>query len=136
MACVDTTVLLDLVGRGGRKARQAALAKLRELLFREERLLTTRFNAAELYVGIHKAQDPQEEQLRVRGALRVFGILRFNDAAAREYGRVTAYLHRIGRPVGDMDVLIAATALVAGQRLVTRNAKHYRDIPGLVVEGY
>jgi predicted nucleic acid-binding protein len=42
----------------------------------------------------------------------------------------------IGRPAGDMDTLIAAIALAHGQRLVTRNPKHFADVPGLIVESY
>jgi predicted nucleic acid-binding protein len=42
----------------------------------------------------------------------------------------------LGRPAGDMDVLIAATALTAGQVLVSDNASHFADIPELLVETY
>jgi len=136
VACADTTLLLDLAGRGGRRARRSALAKLRELQAEQRPLLTTCFNAAELYVGIHKARDQAEERRRVEGTLRAFRIIPFTDAAAREYGRLTAHLHRIGRPVGDMDVLIAATTMAAGEPLITRNAEHFAMIPGLVVEEY
>lgn len=35
-----------------------------------------------------------------------------------------------------MDALIAATTLAAGEYLLTRNASHFADIPGLEVEEY
>ena len=35
-----------------------------------------------------------------------------------------------------MDVLIAATAMAYGHTLITRNPKHFRHIPHLIVEEY
>jgi predicted nucleic acid-binding protein len=35
-----------------------------------------------------------------------------------------------------MDVLIAATAMVHGHSLITRNVRHFRHIPHLLVEDY
>jgi len=36
----------------------------------------------------------------------------------------------------DTSFLIAATALVAGESLVTANPTHFRNIPGLTVDTY
>lgn len=63
-------------------------------------------------------------------------ILEFDDAAARVFGRITAYLQTQGTPRGDMDVLIASVAVVHGERIVTRNTKHFEGLPGLLVETY
>jgi predicted nucleic acid-binding protein len=49
------------------------------------------------------------------------------DEAARHYDS----RRRIGRPVGDMDVLIAAFCIVNGYTLVTHNTKHFDDIAEL-----
>jgi tRNA(fMet)-specific endonuclease VapC len=56
--------------------------------------------------------------------------------AARLFGQITAYLQTIGKPAGDMDVLIAATAMVSNHILITRNSKHFMNIPELMVEEY
>ena len=136
MACVDTTLLLDLAGRGGQAARHRAMKKLRELIDRGEPLFTTRFNVAELHVGIHRSDDSREEASRVAAVLAPFAIIEFDDIAAQLFGRITAHLRRLGRPAGDMDVLIAATAMAAGEGLVTANPSHFSDIPDLAVEGH
>ena len=99
-------------------------------------LATTRFNVAELYVGVSRSRCPPEDEKAVRTLLSEFEILEFNDAAARLFGFITGFLQQIGKPAGDMDVLIAATALVSGHTLITRNARHFRYIPHLVVEEY
>jgi len=108
--------------------------KLRELVDRGESLVTTRFNVAELYVGVCRSDHPDHEEKAVAAILEDIGVLEFDDRSARVFGLVTAHLQRIGRPAGDMDVLIAATALAAGEGLVTLNPSHFADIPGLTVE--
>ena len=135
MACLDTTLLIDLVSRSfGR--REKAVRKIEELAERGEELVITRFNLAELYVGIARSARPREEEEAMRACLSEFEILEFNDAAARIFGSMTGFLQQIGRPAGDMDVLIAATAMTHGHSLITRNPKHFRHIPNLIVEEY
>lgn len=136
MACADTTLLLDLGGRGGKRGRRRALAKLRDLIGRGEPLFTTRFNVAELHVGVYRSNDPGKERERVDAVLEVFGVLEFDEVAAQLFGQITAHLQARGRPTGDMDVLIAATAMASGQCLVTANPAHFGDIPQLEVEAH
>ncbi len=49
------------------------------------------------------------------------------DIAAHEYAR----LRKIGRPVEDADLLIAAYCIQTGATLVTNNAKHFEGIEHL-----
>jgi predicted nucleic acid-binding protein len=135
MACLDTTMLIDLAGRSAR-LRKRAFTKLKELVRRDETLVTTRFNVAELYVGIARSDNPGAEEKAVRSLIADFGILEFDDKAAWLFGRLTAHLLDIGQSAGDMDVLIAATAMAAGHSLITRNISHFVNIPELVVEQY
>jgi tRNA(fMet)-specific endonuclease VapC len=117
-------------GAGGAQAR------LSELVERGEPLFTTRFNVAELHVGVHRSDNPAKERKRVDAVLDVFGVLEFDDAAAQLFGQITAHLQASGRPAGDMDVLIAATAMASGQCLVTANPAHFGDIPQFDVEAH
>lgn len=136
MACLDTTFLIDLARRGPSSGKDRARTKRRELADRGEALLTTRFNVAELYVGVWRSLDPEREQRAVAAVLDGVRVLEFDDSAAVLFARITAHLQKLGRPAGDMDVLIAATALAANEMLVTRNAEHFTDIPGLRAETY
>ncbi len=135
MACLDTTILIDLLGRNPLR-RQRASGKIKELADNGQSLATTRFNMAELYVGIARSRRPEEDETTIGTLLREFEILEFTDAAARVFGSITGYLQQIGKPAGDMDVLIAATALVHSHALVTRNARHFKNIPDLAIEQY
>lgn len=55
-------------------------------------------------------------------------VLPFDAEAAKQYGAVAAHRYSIGRPMSQMDGLIAAIALCHGARLATRNV---RDFDGL-----
>ena len=135
MACLDTTILIDMAGRSVR-LRKRALDKINKLINQDETLVTTRFNVAELNVGIAASTHPKTEEAAVRGLVADLSILEFDDKAAWIFGQITAYLHKLGRPAGDMDVLIAATAMAAGHSLITRDISHFANIPQLTVEEY
>lgn len=55
----------------------------------------------------------------------------FNDAVAWRAAVIFTDLRRRGVPTGENDLWIAATAIEAGETLVTRNLKHFREIRGL-----
>ncbi len=52
-------------------------------------------------------------------------ILAFDQKAARMYGAVLRSRNSVGRPVDEMDALIAATALANDAALATRNTSHF-----------
>jgi tRNA(fMet)-specific endonuclease VapC len=136
MACLDTTLLVDLL-RSNSGPKRAAIAKIKVLADRREQIVTTRFNLAELYTGIELSAHSKRDFERIRSILdHIDTVLEFDDIAAQTFGQAAAHLRRIGRPAGDMDVLIAATAMSHGHCLVTRNAEHFANIPYLAVETY
>jgi predicted nucleic acid-binding protein len=136
MACLDTTLLLDLRGRGGKKLQDRARRKMLELSLAGEDLTTTIFNVAELWVGIERATDREEEQLIVEQLVSPLRVLGFDQTSAKGFGRITAHLQRRGEGAGDMDVLIAAVAILHGQKVITRNPEHFLRVPGLGVDSY
>jgi predicted nucleic acid-binding protein len=136
MACLDTTILIDLVSRNA-EWRKRAFAAIEKLQQQEQSLATTRFNAAELYVGVERCVNSAAEQRIVDKLLADVEVLEFDNRGARIFGQITAYLQSIGKPAGDMDVLIASTALACGHRkLITRNKIHFSNIPEIEVEDY
>ena len=136
MACLDTTVLIDLTGRGSRRQRERARTKVREIRGAGEALTTTRFNVAELWVGIVRSPSPPDEEQAVAEILGGLIVLEFDDRAARVFASLMGFLLDRGRPIGDMDALIASVALCQDPRIVTRNVRRFIDVPGLTVETY
>ena len=59
-----------------------------------------------------------------------FVVFPFNDAVAWRAAVIFNDFRRRGT-TGENDLWIAATAVEAGETLVTRNVKHFREIRGL-----
>jgi tRNA(fMet)-specific endonuclease VapC len=58
------------------------------------------------------------------------------EAEAARYGKLTADLEGLGKPIGQFDTLIAAHALTLGVVLVTNNTKHFGHVQGLQLEDW
>lgn len=90
---------------------------------------------AELEYGVSKSGHPS----RNREALELFAspleVALFDRPATLAYGRLRTLLERKGRPIGSMDMLIAAHALSLGARLVT-NIAEFKRVPGLRIENW
>ena len=53
-----------------------------------------------------------------------------------EYARQKAVLKQIGRPVGEFDLLIGATAIAHRLTLVTRNIRDFENLQGISLENW
>jgi tRNA(fMet)-specific endonuclease VapC len=135
MACLDTSVILDLLGRGGRRKQLAAEAKLRQLEHDRPHSIA-RFVLAGLLIGVEFSTDPDQERTQLAPILAWLQILEFDARSMRLYANIFVHLRAIGHLPGVMDMLIASVCLSNGQRLVTRNTRHYDHVPGLRVESY
>ena len=125
MIVLDTSVLVEGLGAGG-----MLRGALRDAVAAGERMVLP---TVVLYEWLRGPRLPQE--LRAQEAL-------LPSASALPFGadeaRVAAALYRsVPRARGrDVDLAIAATALVWEARLWTLNADDFRDVPGLtLVEG-
>jgi tRNA(fMet)-specific endonuclease VapC len=63
-------------------------------------------------------------------------IVPFDAICARHFGAIGSALAAQGTPIGDFDVMIAATALAVQATLVTNNVKHFARVRGLRVENW
>lgn len=94
--------------------------------------------ASELLTSTHwtgrtPVQRKTSEQY-VEGLLGSFPVVPFDVAIARQHARLYAELKANGAMVGLHDLQIAATALVLGQPVATRDERSFPRIPGLTVE--
>lgn len=60
----------------------------------------------------------------------------YEESAAYEFGRLIAHLRRIGRPMQQVDIQIAAIALTLGNCTVVTTDTDLSAIPGLTVENW
>ena len=131
MVCLDTTFLVDLV-----RAKPEAERKLLHYLESDERITTTPVNAAELFDGAYSTRSRRTEAERVGGLLEHLELLELSLDVCEKYGRLVNDLKAKGSPIGDLDTLVASTAIVHRQVLLTRNKAHFEKVPGLVVESW
>lgn len=89
--------------------------------------------AAELRFGAEKAGRPALVGL-VESFLERLAILDWTDRGCAYYAKIRWALERSGKPIGNMDLLIASHALAEQAVLVTNNLKHFSHVPGLKVE--
>jgi tRNA(fMet)-specific endonuclease VapC len=90
----------------------------------------------ELYTGIAKCAAPDKEQAKVDLLLKTVTELPFDQAAARQAGRIRGLLESQGEMIGPYDILLAAQALATGLTLVTANTAEFQRVPGLKVENW
>ena len=98
-----------------------------------ETLNVSVITAAELRFGAEKVARPKLAEL-VEAYLDRLAILDWTNDVTPHYARIRAQLDRSGKPIGNMDLLIASHAVSQGMTVVTNNLKHFSNVPGLNVE--
>lgn len=136
MPTLDTSALLDLMGKSGNRRRLAIADLVNHFLAQGKNVSTTRICVAELRVGIHRAKDPQAEAKVVDALLKKLRIIELTPSAAELFAVFKARLMRLGRPIGNLDLLIAAMTSDDGGFIVTNNANHFGMISELKVIEY
>lgn len=126
---LETTFLIDLereLARGNSRRAQSFLSD-----HSESQLFITFTVAGELAAGVSLDRRVMWEQL-----IAPFRVLPCTADVCWEYGQAFRFLQANGLLIGANDLWIAATAIVHGIPLVTRNTKHFRRVPRLEVLGY
>jgi tRNA(fMet)-specific endonuclease VapC len=91
---------------------------------------------AELWFGAAKSSRPQQTRSSVDAFLEPFEVLPFAGEAAEEYAEIRLQLERVGRPIGERDLLIAAIAKSRRLTVVTHNVREFARVSGLKVEDW
>ena len=88
----------------------------------------------EVYEGVFGSVDPPARENEFNAFLERVEIIPIDIEIARIFGIERLRLRREGRMIGDLDILIAATALRYDLTLLTNNRRHFDRIPTLAVE--
>jgi tRNA(fMet)-specific endonuclease VapC len=91
---------------------------------------------AELWYGVELSSSRDRNAQQLQRALPSLKVWPFTEEAAEEYGRLAAELRRIGRPMGKIDIQIAAIALSLGNTTVVSADSDLAAVPGLKVENW
>jgi len=89
---------------------------------------------AEPYEGVYYSRDTAQSEQKLNDFLESVTLVGMDEATAKIFGRERGRLRAAGMMIGDMDLLIAATALQYSLTLLTNNRNHFERIEGLRIE--
>jgi tRNA(fMet)-specific endonuclease VapC len=127
---LDSTFLIDVL-----RGSESVAERIEELDSRGTPFVSS-VTVMELWEGIHLADASDDERTAVKGLLTEIDEIAFDRECAMRAGKINAELVADGERIDETDVMIAATALVNDQSVVTRNVDHFERIDGLNVATY
>ena len=92
--------------------------------------------AIELRTGADLATHPGKYHALLDVLLAELPVLPLDQSVVRIVARIRAQLRRAGKPIGELDALIAGHALALGLVLVTHNTREFARVPGLAIEDW
>ena len=100
-----------------------------------DRICLSVITEAELLYGVAKRPEARKLRVAVDELLAAIEVLAWNSASARRHATIRAELERRGRPLGALDLLIAAHAVQHDAVLVT-NDRAFSAVSGLRLEDW
>ncbi len=123
---LDTNIVIALFGQD-----EDIVARLA----REPEVFLSAVVLGELYFGAANSGRPQKNAARVDEFAATCLLVPVDDRIARRFGQMRADLRRRGRPIPEHDLWIAASAVVHGLTVVTRDS-HFQEVEGLSLEAW
>lgn len=105
-------------------------------LHQNDNILISVITYGELIYGAEKSNNRSKNLLTAYQIRNIFPILDITAEVMEVFGKVKSDVTRNGRPIDDMDLLIAATAISNDLTLVTHNLKHFGTIQNLTTEDW
>jgi len=127
----DTSFVVDVLRGSGRALERLALIEAER---RPEKV--SAITVLELYEGVSRTDRPEAERRRVLGVLDSKHVVPADVAVMRGAGTLSGAVYADGRPIDREDCIVAATALLEREPVITRNAAHFERVDGLDVVTY
>lgn len=132
MFVLDTNILSEVL-----RPRPSPEVIRRLLQCNSRTLFASEITRFELCFGARLRADAPMFWARLqRELMPLVTWLPVNEAISTRAGEIAAAQRLTGRPCGTVDPFIAATALVQGMPLVTRNVQHFERITGLRLQNW
>lgn len=127
---LDTCVVSDFV-----KGEKNTLKRLKSTSKTE--IAISSITVMEVKYGL--AMNPQRA-LKIQPVIETFlnsiTILPFGLLEAEQAAQIRNFLKQAGSPIGAYDVLIAATALIHNNTVITSNIREFQRVPNLSIENW
>jgi predicted nucleic acid-binding protein len=127
----DTSFIIDLL-RGDADAR--AFLDILEKENRPEKLAS--ITVLELYEGLARSNPSEARRRKVLDVLETKHVIDADAAVMQRAGQLSGALITDGQWTDREDCVVAATALLHDEPVVTGNADHFERIDGLDVRTY
>lgn len=109
------------------KGRSANIeTKLKSIL--PSKICISAVTRAELMYGLKRLPAEHRIHLVVQQFLKIVRILVWDSESADWYAEIRHQLVSSGRPIGELDMMIASHSLSVGAVLVTNNMRHFQQI--------
>ncbi|MFQ6061182.1 MAG: type II toxin-antitoxin system VapC family toxin [Thermoplasmata archaeon] len=131
MACLDTDILVAILC-----GEEDAATFIKKAEKSGEALSTTPINSIELYKGAFRSKHPEENIVAVERLLASLDLLSLGLRESKEVGCLIEELRSRGESIGDFDTVIAGIVRAHREVLVTRNIKHFQQVPGLPIQSW
>ena len=127
---IDTNICIYIMN----KRPVAVIKKFKQFELGEIGIST--ITVSDLQYGIVKSKYRKKNEFRLEEFLTPLEILTYDQTAARVYGDIRFQLEKLGKPIGPLDLLIAAQAISQDLVLITNNDKEFKRIKKLKVENW
>lgn len=128
---LDTSFLIDLMD-----GDDDAEKRKDRLLSEHEAFKVSAATIFELWTGIYACVESGEEKSKVLNALAGIDVVNATKAVAEKAGEIHGILIKEGKVIDSMDALIASSAILENEPVLTRNVKDFGKVKGLRVEVY
>ena len=130
MYMLDTNICIYMIKQ---KPRQV-IEKL--ISMNKADLCISSITYSELLYGAEKSLNIAKNLLALTMFLSNIEILPYDENASVDYGFIRSDLVKKGKPIGPLDMLIAAHAASLRMILVTNNEKEFERVKGLNIENW
>lgn len=128
---LDTSFIIDLL-RGDSDATD-----LLDIVERESKpLKVSSITLLELYEGVVRSETPNQKAERILDVLETKSVVDADRAVMRKAGKISGELVLRGERIDREDCIVAATALLSDEPVVTRNVRHFERVDGLELRSY
>ena len=128
---LDTCFLIDLMNQ-----REQAISKLIELEERNEAQKISTISIVELFQGSVRCNNTKKEKEKILFVYQNLLLQTLDEKSAQKSGEIFGEMINKGTPIELADAIIAGTAIVHNEKVLTRNTKHFSRIEGLKIETY
>lgn len=90
----------------------------------------------ELYEGVVRSETPRAKRERILDVLESKFVVDADHGVMRKAGKLSGELIARGEQIEREDCIVAATALLSDEAVVTRNTAHFERVENLAVRSY